>query len=240
MTFSKLILSATLTASLLMVSCQKDNTIATSPTNNDIAYDYAPLIEGNSFTYQFATKNLITGEWKVTEMLTEVRSKEEFQKQKWTVLNHSVNQILRADTPTELIHCDGSVMRKLLKTYNAQGVSIKNYEIPMLKYPLEKGKTWKSQDFVTQINNEKALVFTMFAVRNTGLMRKVNGLLFNDVIHVDEEAAVEINGFAKTIPVSRFYDKKAGLIEAITFGEHPVTGVQDTVSIQRLVDYFVR
>jgi hypothetical protein len=240
MTFSKLMLTATLTASLLWVGCQKDNSITTSPTDNDISYDYAPLTEGNSFTYQFATKNLTTGEWKVTEMLTEVRSKEEFQKQKWTVINHLVNQNLRADAPTELIHCDGYAMRKLLKTYNAQGVSIKNYEIPMLKYPLEKGKTWKSQDFVTQVNNERALVFTMFAVRNTGLMRKVNGMLFKDVIHVDEEAAVEINGYAETIPVSRFYDKKAGLIEAITFGEHPLTGVQDTLSIQRLVDYQVR
>jgi hypothetical protein len=240
MTFSKSILATALTASLLTVGCQKDNSAPIVPTFDNTAYDYAPLTEGNTFTYSFSTKDMATGVWKTTELKTQVSSQEDFQKQKWTVLNHSVNQILRADAPSELIHCDGYVMRKLLKTYNAQGVSIKNYEIPMLQYPLERGKTWKSKDFVTQVNNERALVFTMFAVRNTGLMRKVNGMLFNDVIHVDEEAAVEINGYAQTIPVSRFYDKKAGLIEAVTFGEHPVTGVQDTVSIQRLVSFDIR
>jgi hypothetical protein len=240
MNFSKLMLTATLTTSLFLVGCQKDNSVPVVPTFDNTAYDYAPLTEGNTFTYSFSTKDMATGTWKTTEMQTQVSSQEDFQKQKWTVINHSIDQNLRADAPTELIHCDGYVMRKLLKTYNAQGVSIKNYEIPMLQYPLERGKTWKSKDFVTQINNQRALVFTMFAVRNTGLMRKVNGMLFKDVIHVDEEAAVEINGYAETIPVSRFYDKKAGLIEAVTFGEHPVTGVQDTVSIQRLVRYDVK
>jgi hypothetical protein len=237
MTFSKSILATTLTTSLLWVGCQKDNSFGAIPTNNITSYDYAPLTEGNSFTYQFATKNLTTREWKVTEMRTDVSSREEFQKQNWAVINHSINQNLRGEISYELSHCDGYVLRKLLKNYNAQGVSIKNYEIPMLKYPIEKGKTWKSQDFITQINNEKALVYTMFAVRNVGLMRKVNGLLFTDVIHVEEEAAVEINGIAETIPVSRYYDKKVGLIEAITFVEHPVTHEQDTMSIQRLVGY---
>jgi hypothetical protein len=239
MTFYKNILTATLTASLLWVGCQKDNSVGTIPKNNVTSYDYAPLTQGNSFMYQFAVKNLATGEWKVTEMRTDVISQEEFQKQNWAVINNSMNQNLRGEVSNELSHCDGYALRKLLKNYNAQGVSIKNYEIPMLKYPIEKGKTWKSQDFVTQVNNEKALVYTMFAVRNMGLMRKVNGLLFTDVIHVDEEAAVEINGIAETIPVSRFYDKKVGLIEAITFGEHPVTHEQDTISIQRLVGYKV-
>lgn len=240
MTFSKIYLTATLTASLLWMGCQKDNSVSTTPSVNDIAYDYAPLLEGNAFKYQFAIKNLTTGAWTATEMQTEVSSKETFQQQEWRVVSHSINQNLRGETPVELSHCDGYVLRKLLKTYNAQGVSIKNYEIPMLKYPIEKGKTWKSQDFVTQVNNNRALVYTMFAVRNTGLLRKVNGLTFTDVIHVDEEAAVEINGVAETIPVSRYYDKKVGLIEAITFGEHPVTHEQDTLSIQRLVGYKVK
>jgi hypothetical protein len=240
MTFSKLMLTATLTASLLFVGCQKDNTAVSFPIDNNATYDYAPIAEGNSFLYQFATKNLTTGEWSVTEMQTEVSNKETFQQQQWNVVSHSMNQNLRGEALNELSHCDGYVLKKLLKTYNAQGVSIKNYEIPMLQYPIAKGKTWKSKDFVTQINNNKALVYTMFAVRNTGLMRKVNGLLFTDVIHVDEEAAVEINGVAETIPVSRYYDKKVGLLEAITFGEHPVTHEQDTVSIQRLLGYKVR
>jgi hypothetical protein len=237
MTFSKSILTTTLTATLLWMGCQKNNSVTTTPTVIDTSYDYAPLTEGNSFIYQFATKNLTTGEWKVTEMRTDVTSKETFQKQQWNVVSHSMNQNLRAEILNELSHCDGYVLKKLLKTYNAQGVSIKNYEIPMLQYPIAKGKTWKSQDFVTQVNSDRALVYTMFAVRNTGLMRKVNGMLFTDVIHVDEEAAVEINGIAETIPVSRYYDKKVGLIEAITFGEHPVTHEQDTMSIQRLVGY---
>jgi hypothetical protein len=240
MTFSKLMLTATLTTSLLWVGCQKDNNAVSFPIDNNNSYDYAPLTEGNSFLYQFATKNLTTGEWSVTELQTDVNNKETFQSQQWNVVSHSMNQNLRGEMPVELSHCDGFVLRKLLKTYNAQGVSIKNYEIPMLQYPIAKGKTWKSQDFVTQVNNQRALVYTMFAVRNTGLMRKVNGLLFTDVIHVDEEAAVEMNGVAETIPVSRYYDKKVGLIEAITFGEHPVTHEQDTMSIQRLVGYKIK
>ena len=240
MTFSKSTLAIALTASLLWVGCQKDNSVPTVPIFDNTAYDYAPLTEGNTFTYSFSTKDPATGVWKTTEMRTQVTSQEDFQKQKWTVISHSMDQNQRGLLPNELSHCDGYVMRKLLKTYNEQGVAIKNYEIPMLQYPLERGKTWKSKDFVTQINNRKALVFTMFAVRNTGLMRKVNGMLFKDVIHVDEEAAVEINGYAETIPVSRYYDKKAGLIEAVTYGEHPVTHEQDTVSIQRLVSFNIR
>lgn len=239
MAFSKLMLTATLTASLLWVGCQKDNRATSFPIENT-SFDYAPLTEGNSFTYQFATKNHTTGEWTVAEMQTDVSRKETFQQQQWNIVSHSMNQNLRGEIPVELSHCDGYMLRKLLKTYNAQGVSIKNYEIPMLQYPIAKGKTWKSQDFVTQVNSQKALVYTMFAVRNMGLLRKVNGMTFTNVIHVDEEAAVEINGVAETIPVSRYYDKKVGLIEAITFGEHPVTHVQDTISIQRLVRYDVR
>jgi hypothetical protein len=239
MTFSKISLAAALMFSFLWVGCQKENTTTTTLIEDDRTFDYAPYAAGNSFKYQFATKNLTTGAWSVTEMITDVNSKETFQQQQWNVVNHSMNQNLRGEMPDELTHCDGYVLRKLFKTYNSQGVSIKNYEIPMLRYPITKGKTWKSQDYVTQVNNSRALVYTMFAVRNTGLMRKVNGLLFNDVIHVDEEAAVEINGVAETIPVSRFYDKKVGLIEAITFGEHPVTHEQDTVSIQRLMGYKV-
>jgi hypothetical protein len=242
MTFSKTILCASLGVSFLWVGCQKDNSLINNSSTNVVNehFDYAPLSVGSTFTYEFAKKDLTTGEWKTSEMSTGISNKEDFLKQTWTVINHSVSQDLRSVTSAELNHCDGYVFRKLLKTYNDQGVSIKNYEIPMLKYPLEKGKTWKSQDFVTQLNGARALVFTMFAVRNLSLTRTVKGTTYNDVIHVDEEAAVEINGVAETIPVSRFYDKKVGLIEAITFGEHPVTHDQDTVSIQRLVRYDIK
>jgi hypothetical protein len=240
MTFYKLFSGITLSASFLFVGCQKDNIIVVNPIGNVTNSDYAPLAQGCSFTYEFSTKDLATGEWKAAEMLTEINGSEDFQKQKWTVINHSMDQSLRAEPLSILNHCDGYVLRKLIKTFNAQGVSIKNYEIPMLKYPLEKGKTWKSKDFVTEVNKERALVFTMFAVRKMGLARTVKGLTFSDVIQVDEESAVEVRGIAETIPVSRFYDKKVGLIEAITFGEHPVTHEQDTLSIQRLVRYEIK
>ena len=225
----------------LMTACQKEtNLTTTSPSILPDKFDYAPMSEGSSFTYEFLSKDSATGAWKTSEMQTNVGSKEDFQKQKWTIINHSEGQSLRAEATNELNRCDGFVWTKLLKTYNNQGVSVKNYEIPMLKYPLTKGKTWKSEDFPILINNEKALVFTMFAVRETGLTRTVKDVVYRDVVRIDEEAAVEIRGIAETVPVSRFYDKKAGLIEAITFGENPITGREDTVSIQRLVRFDIK
>lgn len=237
------------TVALLINSCGKDPVDpATTPDDNKISTtaatnkcDYSPYSPGTTFTFEYATKDFLSEKWSYSEYRGSVTEYRDLNGKKYSVgKGFFAQDTSSASRNTEgFIRCDGTGMFALAKGIN----NGKDAELPLLQYPLTKGKTWSSAAFTIAQNGATGTNQYKYKVVNVGLTKKVKNNTFKDVIEIEETVV-----FKTTVPFpieneykyTRFFDKQVGLIETIFLFEDPFTGDSDTTAIQRLVSFSIK
>ena len=230
---------------ILMNSCKKDpvdvaddNQYSTAAATNKC--DYSPYSVGSTFTFEIANKDYFTDKWSYVENRGNMTGYQDIGGKKYTVGTGFFPQDSSIKASEGFIRCDATGMYVLAKGLN----NGKDFELPLLQFPITKSKAWKSTPITITQNGASTINQYTFKVANTGLKRKVKNNTFNDVIEMDESliATSQFSGqtITQEIAYKRYYDKKLGIIETIFFLDDPFTGVKDTAFVSRLVSYSIK
>lgn len=105
-----------------------------------------------------------------------------------------------------------SHIRRVGDEYQSDGVEPGKWQIT-LKENLKKGDTWQTSYKVNGIDNT-----LIYVVKEAGLTKEVNGKTFPDVIHIEADTKMSMNG--KPIPmtylIQYYYARGVGVILTIS------------------------
>ena len=229
------------------LSCQKDGitTLEPSVLNPNPAVnkcDYSPYSVGSTFTFELATKNIQANKWSFAENKGSMTRLLDTLTQKYSVGVGFFPQDTSVKKTESFIRCDAMGLYVLAKGIN----NGKDMELPMLQYPLTVGKTWKSAVVTTTFSGGNSTFYYEYKVIKTGTSRLVKATTFTDVAEIQESIVLSTQytgspAISQTSTYSRFYDKKAGVIETIFFYQNPfLPNVKDTSMVQKLVLYNIK
>jgi hypothetical protein len=231
---------------LIAFSCSKDpidpvipaddNKISTTAATNKC--DYSPYSPGTTFTFELATKNTFDEKWTYVENRGNMTGYQDLNGKKYSIGKGFFPQDSSVKQDDGLIRCDGVGMFILAKGLD----NGKDFELPVLQYPLTKSKTWKSAPITTTQQGYTTTNQYSYKVLNTGLTKTIKKNTFKDVIEIDESLIVTSTVLPQpfVFTYKRFYDKQVGLIQTIFYNTDFFTGKPDTSLMSSIVSYSIK